>query len=758
MNKNILEEYQKRVTEILEALGTYQAIISEGIEEAQSRTDNRLSELQTRREELEQPIDMSDVSATVIDMRIPAKSEYSDDREGYLLSEYDKRRLDGYEGPKYAEIVDEIRTIRENRRLEQIEAVEEEMQELIEEQSDIDHAREAEADKSNLMVQLKEERDRIEANIQSNRESIEKEMAKFGEAFEEGEVHLQALALYKDETSKVYTAAKTEHKKCVKKAESAQNRMKRLSRKIAHLEQDLAQVDELLDSLLTDEISRQEDEMWKEYRAEQEKQTAKMEENKDYIMNAEMELHNGEEKAEEEKTQKQTEREIRAYGDTGITPEDELPSETYKVPLKEKDTERKNPQPPTAGQKPQVPPTGKGLFKIVKAGLNISDNGLPTYYVELTNEKGDIVELVHYEQNNGYYKVIVPGKEQMPELQKLQEQLIANPKKYYDFGLVGLLKEVDKKYGTTGEKTYVQMLKEKDTPSDSKTAKGFAIDYDLSNLGIAPIDQEDKVKVRYLKSIARASSGVGLATYQKAPSIWSKIATFVKEQFSKVTRKRIEQADFMQQPANTSNIAREAEETLGYSVDEIEAICRPYRSQYKDPTFNIANINGITEEEREIISEDYKKEKAADEARKKFKSSNNANRRKVENNDFFKRIKNIPGAVAASVSKEPPSGSRVGVPKQVDSENKRGVRQEVLKDYTTARKIGEFDVEKFIKAKGLTEEEATEVRRRQTKYMEARKLHEEHLAKKATAQKKDDDVIEVDPKDVRLLDEDGREI
>ena len=69
MNKNILEEYQKRVEETLEAIGTYQAIMSEGIEESQSRTDRRLAELQVRREELDQPIDMSDISATMIDRK-----------------------------------------------------------------------------------------------------------------------------------------------------------------------------------------------------------------------------------------------------------------------------------------------------------------------------------------------------------------------------------------------------------------------------------------------------------------------------------------------------------------------------------------------------------------------------------------------------------------------------------------------------------------------------------------------------------------
>ena len=210
MNKNILEEYQKRVEETLEAIGTYQAIMSEGIEESQSRTDRRLAELQVRREELDQPIDMSDISATMIDRSTPARTEYSDDREGYLLSEYDKRRLDGYSGPKFAEIVDEIRAIREGKRLAQIEAVEEEMQALIEVQTDIDHAREAEVDRNSVEKQLQEEKNKIEAKIQGKKEKAKEVMDTFEEIYGEAAIHKQTLTLYKDPNSKVYTAAKAE--------------------------------------------------------------------------------------------------------------------------------------------------------------------------------------------------------------------------------------------------------------------------------------------------------------------------------------------------------------------------------------------------------------------------------------------------------------------------------------------------------------------------------------------------------------------
>ena len=99
-------------------------------------------------------------------------------------------------------------------------------------------------------------------------------MSEFDEAFNEGSIHKQTLTLYKDTESKVYTAAKSELEKCERVAKSAQTRVKRLTREISHLEQDLGQIDGLLGKLSNsrevDEISRQEDEMWEAYRAEQE--------------------------------------------------------------------------------------------------------------------------------------------------------------------------------------------------------------------------------------------------------------------------------------------------------------------------------------------------------------------------------------------------------------------------------------------------------------------------------------------------------
>jgi len=103
MDKNILEEYQNRVENVRKTLEENQKIIEEGVEASQSRTDNRLEELQSMLEETQRPIDMSDVGIGVTgsftrDSRASTiRDSYSNDREGYLLSEYDKRRVDSNE-------------------------------------------------------------------------------------------------------------------------------------------------------------------------------------------------------------------------------------------------------------------------------------------------------------------------------------------------------------------------------------------------------------------------------------------------------------------------------------------------------------------------------------------------------------------------------------------------------------------------------------------------------------------------------------
>lgn len=509
MDKNILAEYQKRVEDMLVTLEKYQTIIDEGIEESQRRTDTRLAELQARREELEQPVDMSDVSATVIDRRSTIDREYSDDREGYLLSEYDKRRLDGYDGPKYAEIVDEIRTIRENRRLEQKEAVEAEMQDLIAKQADIDNARDAEEEKASLIMQLQEEKDKIEANIQSKKENIEQEMAKFDKAYKEAVVHGQALTLYKDPSSKVYTAAKTELERCTKQAETAQTKVKRLIRKISHLEQDLAQVDKLLDSLSNsremDEIAKQEDGMWAEYRAEQEAR-------RDKEVDEGLEAKRLEEEQEEARIAEETAKEVEGYAD-GLNPEEPI------EPEHSEGTTSPNPVQQTAEQgtqsSQQIPkPEKKEAWKVTSVTLTFHDGNKPLYKAIISNGKE---EKVTY----GAEIIVLDKALDSDEIKQLTESKgIHKAEKCYDKALAMLLERVDEQFGTKALAEYQMLLANREMiyRYPERYVDCMSIGYDFSGL-----TKKATKDMKKLQKIAQECEGKGVADYQKRPNIFQRI-------------------------------------------------------------------------------------------------------------------------------------------------------------------------------------------------------------------------------------------
>lgn len=529
MNKNILEEYQKRVEETLEAIGTYQAIMSEGIEESQSRTDRRLAELQVRREELDQPIDMSDISATMIDRSTPARTEYSDDREGYLLSEYDKRRLDGYSGPKFAEIVDEIRAIREGKRLAQIEAVEEEMQALIEVQTDIDHAREAEVDRNSVEKQLQEEKNKIEAKIQGKKEKAKEVMDTFEEIYGEAAIHKQTLTLYKDPNSKVYTAAKAELEACETKAKSAQTRVKRLAREISHLESDLGEVDKLLQKLYgsraIDEISRQEDEMWREYREEQ----ARAGEEAQKDANRRMEEWQGDMASREAEFVVDE-----VYAD-GLNPEEEpIEPQEYRIPVKPKDATNsqrpKRPQPakplehtePQEPPKPQDPKPKPDKWKVEGVAFSIEGGKNPVYKVIVSNGKEQ------KEVTSTEIAILDPDFDKDELAALTGKQGIQQADKFYDKGLAKALAEVDVKYGTQSLKEYEQLLKDKEMIHryPERYEDAMSISYDFSGLLVKPDENMKK-----LQDLAKANQRKGVVSeFKKRPNF---IMRMIKRIFTK---------------------------------------------------------------------------------------------------------------------------------------------------------------------------------------------------------------------------------
>lgn len=691
MDRNILEEYQKRVDEMLATLGKYEAIISEGIEESQERTDNRLSELQARREELEQPIDMSDVSATVIDRRATIDREYSDDREGYLLREYDKRRLDGYDGPKFAEIVDEIRTIRENRRLEQKEAVEVEMQDLIAEQVDIDNARDAEAEKVSLIMQLQEEKDKIEADIQSKKDKAEGIMAKFEEVTEEATVHAKTLTLYKDKRSKVYTTAKEELERCMKNAKKSQNRVKRLAREISHLEQDLGEVDKLLegleDSKKMDEVSRQEDEMWEQYRAE----TAVTEETRDRDIDVGVEEKQLEEANEEDRVARETEKEVEEYdknlGDRldneGICADGLNTEKPEKPQAPQSPIATPTPTQPQSPQKPTQPPKTKKPdspqqplntnFEVKTVGLMIEDDGKPRYYAIMYGKDGQEIT-VKSKEKGGFEDISTITEELRTEL---TAKGIYQPDKYYDAGLDNFLVELDTMYGRMQKSpsgsmrpidrdAYVTMIAQKNMMVGKKPIP-FEVIYDLSNLYRMPETAEGKKKLKSIKKIARANSNQGLATYEKAPGIFKRLWTLLKT-------KSLTEAKIDEEIITTQETISDGE------LDSLEELlCSQYRARYYDKDFDPYKLTDITKEEADIIAKDVQRVLAEEGwAVSKFKDRTrleNMDARRNQKMTFTQKLRNVPSSILNKVHREEEPNGTFIVPRSKPSSTKGTERE-----------------------------------------------------------------------------------
>ncbi len=610
MDKNVLQEYQKRVeqwandseqrpiklqeriareqTELQDRIASQERELQEQIASQESELQERIAsqhrELQNRIEpeqnklteiisaneaelmELQGPANMDDVTYTEsLGKRVVAtkREEYSQDEEGKLLREFDiavndsavtraeidqviealrkererirQERRDVLNKEiqdaksRQAELEAELREGQESIRAEVAEGVEKITLEAKEGQERIDleakegqerialeeqkgqeeNAREAEATKNQLTDELQEAKREIEAKIQRKKENISRKMSEFDEAFKEGSIHKQTLTLYKDTESKVYTAAKSELEKCERVAKSAQTRVKRLTREISHLEQDLGQIDGLLGKLSNsrevDEISRQEDEMWEAYRAEQE-------EKRDREVDEGLEAQQLEEKQEEARVAEETAEQVEQYAD-GLNPEEPTEPEKPEEPVKP------NPVPPTTGPKPQTPatqqpqPKSKG-WKVESVAFTIEGGNNPVYKVIVSNGK------VQKEVTSTEIAVLDEDFDR-DEIKTLTERKgIFKAEKCYDKGLATLLEQIDGEYGTESLKEYQRLLKDREMihryPEKYKDC--IQIEYDFSEL-TGKVSKE----MKQLQKIAKECETKGVVAYQKRPNIFQRI-------------------------------------------------------------------------------------------------------------------------------------------------------------------------------------------------------------------------------------------
>lgn len=586
MDKNILEEYQNRVENVRKTLEENQKIIEEGVEASQSRTDNRLEELQNMLEETQRPIDMSDVGIGVTgsftrDSRASTiRDSYSNDREGYLLSEYDKRRVDPNEPNINVErIVEEIRRVREAKRMAQEEAIRAEMQDLIDEQARIEDVREAQGEKAQLAIALQEEKDRIEIDIQTKKDRIEEERQKSDKSLEEVELHKKTLALYSDKDSKVYMVAKGEVKRCREKARRARTRAGRLEAEIASLDQDLETLNALLyevdgrrdeeiriqretaerERRETEEQARQEDEMWEAYREEQ---ARKKQQEIDYggaKNNLEQRRAEEREKVNEEKAKASEAKIIEQYAD-GLNPEEDLskydnwkPSTTAKPqqtqPPKPNPPKQQPPKPnPPKPQPPKQDPK-QGKWKIESVTFAIEGGSKPVYKVLVSNGK----EQKEVISDKVAVLDISSDKEEIATL--TNKQKIQNVEKYYDKGLAIALQEADKEYGTTGFEEYKQLLRDKEMIRryPDRYEDSLKISYDFSNLLVKPNE-----KMKRLQKIAQANQNRGVVSrVKRRPGLLMRL---IKKIFVKAIPAQV--GEDSQREENLEETSRETEEIM----------------------------------------------------------------------------------------------------------------------------------------------------------------------------------------------------
>lgn len=641
MKKSILEEYQKRVENILTTLNSNQAIVIEGVETSQIRTDNRLAELQSMLEEAQRPIDMSDVGIGVTgifvrDSRVSTmRDSYSDDREGYLLSEYDKRRLDPDEPTANVErVVEEIRQVREERRRAQEEAIRAEMQDLIDEQARIESVRAAQAEKALVSMQLQEEKDSIASEIETKRAKIEEEKNRADKALGEMKIHKATLALYKDLKSRVYTVASAEVQKCGERARSAETRIASLNKRIERLQQESGDIEALLQSMdeKTKEFSEQEDEMWEEYRAELAKDEEKIDRDRDIEYGwaqHDLEEKRAEmrEKALEEKEKASEEQAIEQYAD-GLNPEEDFlkpedfsrydnwkPSTTVDNPQKpEKPQKPDAPQPPKPSEKPekQEPPKPQnpqptrmsptaGKWKIESATFTIEGGSKPVYKILVSNGKeqkeviSEKIEVLDISRD----------KEEIATL--TNKQKIQNVEKYYDKGLATALQEADREYGTNGFEEYKQLLRDKEMIHryPDRYEDSLKINYDFSNLLVKPNENMKK-----LQKIAQANQSKGVVSrMKKRPNFLMRL---IKRIFVKSLPEAVE-TEPVQKASKKEEIEETMEEYLREGREEVSTyrMMQDWEEMHSEPGFDIeAFVAGLSETEANIyrdLQEQYEK-------------------------------------------------------------------------------------------------------------------------------------------------------
>ena len=218
----------------------------------------------------------------------------------------------------------------------------------------------------------------------------------------------------------------------------------------------------LYGSRAIDEISRQEDEMWREYREEQ----ARAGEEAQKDANRRMEEWQGDMASREAEFVVDE-----VYAD-GLNPEEEpIEPQEYRIPVKPKDQTKsqqpidqkpKDPAKPLEHTEPQEPPKPQDpkpkpdKWKVEGVAFSIEGGKNPVYKVIVSNGKEQ------KEVTSTEIAILDPDFDKDELAALTGKQGIQQADKFYDKGLAKALAEVDVKYGTQSLKEYEQLLKDKE--------------------------------------------------------------------------------------------------------------------------------------------------------------------------------------------------------------------------------------------------------------------------------------------------------
>lgn len=404
-------------------------------------------------------------------------------------------------------------------------------------------------------------------------------------------------------------------------------------------------LDQEAEKRLEQEQTKQENEMWADYRSE----TKRAENLKQEEELAAWREKFAQEAKEEQETAKRTKQEIETYDNSlknGIDNDIDFKSGIHfwadqpvegKKPEGEKTADPLKGKEAQSGQKPAQQPNGTQQppkeaekptktpapvdkkpnpiingqkYKIVKTGLHIKDNGEPAYFAILVDEQGN--EIIH-ESKNGFEDIVKLDNKEAFELR--EKDGILDSRKYYDKGLANLLEEIDQMTGTTSAlKAYKDIMRNKFNKNANRK-DWLPIEYDFSNLYITPNDIDQKKKIEFVKKVANSNRLQKIVTYEKAPNILKRVLAKI---FPKTKQQKLLQAPKQEkQPDLAEQLAQLMPEGSGKEPKELTTIQEKvdyYKQAREFPEFDmelfIQDCN-LTEEQAQkfrAIHEKYKKQ------------------------------------------------------------------------------------------------------------------------------------------------------